>query len=193
MSRGFNRVTSGKDSEAREHPQGRTEPKAGQAHAGAAHMQNGMDVTTPGIETFAAARLVTKTEWAFDVGFVHPGNIPMCGKLARLGVVVAAYAEDGNRTAQSPFFNRLMRRGRNAFRTMNEITEDKDAFGSRLSGNFCELIEIAIEHGAGNRNAGLLKDFRLAPMRIGKDQRFLFVPVDRFAPVEGELLSPYFC
>lgn len=76
---------------------------------------------------------------------------------------------------------------------MKEITEDQDPLGPRFINDGFELVKIGIKDRAGNRNAVLLKGFSLAPMGVGKYQRFFLVPVEGFSPVEGKGLAPYFC
>lgn len=152
-----------------------------------------MDVPAPGVEILACLRLMPKTKRSFDVGFVHPIDLPVFREYGGFGIVVAANAQDRYGAAFAPRLDRAVDIIREAFGAMHEIAEDEDAFGTGLFDDMREFIEVTIKDSAGNGDAVLLKDFGLAPMRIGKNQRFFRVPVDRFAPVEGKLLSPYFC
>lgn len=152
-----------------------------------------MDVPTPGIEIFARLGFVTKTKRTFDVGFIHPIDLPVFWKDIGLGIVIASNAEDRYRAALPPFFYCAVNVIRQAFGAMHEVAENEDAFGARFFDDLCEFIEITIKDCAGNGDAVLLKNLGLAPVSVGKNQRFFRVPVDRFAPVEGKLLSPYFC
>lgn len=95
MSHRFNGVASREDPKTWEDTEGRTEPETGQTHARASEIEHGMDMTTPGVKAFAAARLVAKTKRSLDIRFFNPGDIPMRGKLTGLRVVIAAKAQNG--------------------------------------------------------------------------------------------------
>lgn len=152
-----------------------------------------MNVPSPGIKTLGDDRIVTETKRTFEQRFILPFYAPVLGEVGGAGIVVAAYAEDGKIGGEAPGFQTVFDIRREFFGAMEKIAQHQKAKRTGLANEFAHVFQIAIEHGAGDGNSRFLEDFRLAPMRIGYDERFLFVPVEGFASEDAELLVPYFC
>lgn len=152
-----------------------------------------MHVSRPGEKPFLGDRFVSKAKRPFDERLVQPLNLPLGGEVGGAGIVIAANAEDGKIGGEAPAFDAGQYFGRQLLRAMQKVAEDQDSFGPGFLDEIADISQIAIEYRTRHRYPGRLEDFGFAPVRVCEYQRFLRVPVDRFAPVEGEAFISYFC
>ena len=152
-----------------------------------------MNVPTPRVKTLGGMRFMAKTKGSFDIRFADPCDIPVLWEVGEFGIMIAANGKNGNRAALAPAFDCPLDGGGHRFWAVHQIAQHQNAAGTRFFRHGRQCFQIMVENRTWDRDSMLLKHFRLPPVSIGENQCFFLVPVDRFPPVEGELLSPYFC
>lgn len=134
-------------------------------------------------------RRVSKAERPFKESSLDQLHAPRIWYVLRMAIVVAQNPDYLCFDLLPPDFNRLGNIVFKADSAMNQITEDKQSFGFRLSKELQKTSEIFIKTTFWNRYACSLKCLGLAPMQISYYEGALRRPVERFFGEAPELLS----